>query len=75
MDNIQITKKKKASKEVSDRVKIIHAVKALKKGHCIEYRGTMPINNVRAIISQAKHWIDKSVLGRAVEGGIDIFCE
>lgn len=75
MDNIQITKKTKASKSTSDRVKIIHAVKALKKGQCIEYRGTMPIRNVRAIIGQAKHWIDKPVSGRAVEGGIDIFCE
>lgn len=75
MDNIQITKKTKLATKPSERVKLIAAVKTLKKGQCIEYRGNLETPQVRAVAGNASIWLPHKYSAHVVEGGIDIFCE
>ena len=75
MDNIQITKKAKSPQSISDRTKLISSIKSLKKGQCLEYRGPTAIHLVRQLAGEATAWLSFKYSGRAVEGGIDIFCE
>lgn len=75
MDNIQITKKTKPIKTGGERKNLAEAIKTLKKGQCLEYRGPLHLTQARQIAAEATQWLEKKYSGRAVEGGIDIFCE
>jgi hypothetical protein len=74
MDKINITKKKKPSVS-NDRKNMIGRIKLLKKGECLEYRGEMRLAYARQMVGEASTWLDRKFSGRAVEGGIDIYCE
>ena len=75
MGTIQITKKTKIETKPSDREKLIESIKTLKKGQCLEYRGSLAIQQVRSIVGQATCWLLMKYSAQAVEGGIDIYCE